>query len=71
MLNTKDIYVSLLKGAIFGIIIADVCSTVGYNTQGGAKNVGESTTKSAILCTVYLLVADLIIGFLFYGASIG
>ena len=66
MLNTKDIYVSLLKGFLFGAIISTVCATVGYNTIGGAKNVGESTTKSAILCTIYLLFADLLIGFLFY-----
>ena len=66
MLVMKDIYVSLLKGLIFGGLIALVCSTVGYNTKGGAKDVGESTTKSAILCTVYILVADLIIGILFY-----
>ena len=66
MLVMKDIYVSLLKGTIFGGLIALVCSTTGYNTHGGAKNVGESTTKSAILCTIYILVADLIIDILFY-----
>ena len=66
MLVMKDIYISLLKGLIFGAIIALVCSTAGYNTRGGAKNVGESTTKSAILCTVYILVADLIVDILFY-----
>lgn len=66
MLVMKDIWVSLLKGLIFGGIVALVCSTVGYNTKGGAKNVGDSTTKSAILSTVYILVADLIIGILFY-----
>ena len=66
MLVMKDIWVSLLKGLIFGAIVALVCSTVGYNTKGGAKDVGEATTKSAILCTVYILVADLIIGVLFY-----
>ena len=69
MLNTKDIYVSLLKGLLFGGIISTVCATVGYNTVGGAKNVGESTTKSAILCTLYLLFADLLIGFLFYASN--
>ena len=69
MLNTKDIYVSLLKGLLFGSIISTVCATVGYNTVGGAKNVGESTTKSAILCTLYLLFADLLIGFLFYASN--
>lgn len=66
MLVLKDVYISLLKGIIFGGIIALVCATVGYNTRGGAKNVGESTTKSAIVCTVYVLVADLILGVLFY-----
>ena len=66
MLVMKDIWISLLKGIVFGIIIALVCSTMGFNTRGGAKNVGLSTTKSAILCTVYILVADLIIGVLFY-----
>lgn len=66
MLVMKDVYVSLLKGLIFGALIALVCATVGYNTRGGAKNVGESTTKSAILCTIYILCADLIIGLLFY-----
>lgn len=66
MLQLKDINVSLLKGVIFGALIAVVCATVGYNTKGGAKNVGLSTTKASILCCVYILVADLIIDILFY-----
>ena len=66
MLVVKDINISLLKGLIFGSLIALVCATMGYNTRGGAKNVGESTTKSAIASTVYILVADLIIDVLFY-----
>ncbi len=69
MLTMKDLFVSILKGGIFGGIIAIVCSTVGYNTTGGAKGVGESTTKSAILCTMFLLLADLLVGFLFYMAG--
>ena len=69
MFNAKDIYISLLKGFLFGGIIATVCATVGYETEGGAKNVGDSTTRSAILCTVYLLLADLLVGFLFYTSN--
>ena len=69
MFNTKDIYISVFKGFIFGAIISTVCATVGYNTTGGAKHVGDSTTKSAILCTIYLLLADLLIGFLFYTSN--
>ena len=65
-INLKDIYVSILKGFIFGIIISTVCATQGYNTEGGAKNVGISTTEAAIKATVILLTADLIIALLFY-----
>lgn len=65
-LSTKDIYISLLKAFIFGILIALVCATQGYETHGGAKDVGESTTKAAVLSTVYMLLADFIINLIFY-----
>ena len=67
-LNTRDIYISIFKGFIFGILIPLVCATQGYKTEGGAKGVGISTTKAAILSTVFLLMADLLITFLFYVA---
>ncbi len=67
-LNTRDIYISIFKGFLFGIIIPLVCATQGYETTGGAKGVGISTTKAAILSTVYLLMADLLVTFLFYVA---
>lgn len=65
-LSTKDIYISLLKAFIFGVLIALICATQGYETHGGAKDVGESTTKAAVLSTVYMLLADFIINLVFY-----
>lgn len=65
-LKPKDIYISLFKGCVFGVLISLVCATQGYLTYGGAKDVGVSTTKAAIKSTIYLLVADLIINFIFY-----
>ena len=65
-LKPKDIYISLFKGCVFGIMIALVCATQGYLTHGGAKDVGISTTKAAIKSTIYLLITDLIINFIFY-----
>ena len=65
-LNAKDIYISILKAFVFGILIALVCATQGYETKGGAKDVGESTTKAAVLSTVYMLSADFIINLIFY-----
>ena len=63
---TKDIYISLLKAFVFGILIALVCATQGYETTGGAKDVGISTTKAAVLSTVYMLMADFVINIIFY-----
>lgn len=65
-LKPKDIYISLFKGIVFGILISLVCATQGYLTKGGAKDVGISTTQAAIKSTIYLLFADLIINFIFY-----
>lgn len=65
-LTTRDLYISLFKGMIFGIIISLVCATQGYTTKGGAKEVGESTTQAAIISTVYLLIADFAINLVFY-----
>lgn len=65
-LSTRDIYISLLKGALFGGLIALVCATQGYETKGGAKEVGVSTTQAAILSTIYILVTDFLVNFMFY-----
>ena len=65
-ISTKDIYISLLKAAIFGGLISLVCATQGYSTKGGAKEVGTSTTQAAILSTIYMLVADFLINLVFY-----
>lgn len=65
-LNTRDIYISLLKAFIFGVLIALVCATQGYSTTGGAKEVGYSTTQAAIKSTIYMLIADFIINLVYY-----
>lgn len=65
-MSTKDIYISLLKACIFGALIALVCATKGYQTRGGAKEVGISTTQAAILSTIYMLIADFLINLVFY-----
>ncbi|MCQ2790112.1 MAG: ABC transporter permease [bacterium] len=65
-LNTRDIYISLFKGFLFGVVIALVCATQGYSTKGGAKDVGISTTQAAIKSTIYMLITDFIINIVFY-----
>ncbi len=65
-MSTRDIYISLLKGSIFGALISLVCATQGYETRGGAKEVGISTTQAAILSTIYMLITDFLVNLVFY-----
>lgn len=65
-LATRDLYISLFKASVFGALVALVCATQGYDTKGGAKEVGISTTQAAILSTVYMLIADFLINLVFY-----
>ena len=65
-MSTRDIYISLFKGAILGGLMTLVCATQGYRTSGGAKEVGISTTQAAIKSTIYMLIADFLIDLLFY-----
>lgn len=65
-LRLRDVYISILKAFVFGIIIALVCATQGYTTKGGAKEVGVSTTQAAIKSTIYMLIADFAINLIYY-----
>lgn len=64
--ETYDIYTSLIKAMIFGILIAIICSTIGLLTHGGAKEVGKATTKAAIWTASSLIIVDLILTWIFY-----
>ena len=61
----KDICASLVKGAVFGGIIAVVCSTIGYETRGGALDVGKSTTKGVVWSITIAAIFDYIISAIF------
>ncbi|OGI23422.1 MAG: hypothetical protein A2287_02505 [Candidatus Melainabacteria bacterium RIFOXYA12_FULL_32_12] len=66
-LGIYDIKVSLVKAAIFGLLITLICSTHGLLTKGGAKEVGIATTKAAIWTALTILVFDYFLTWIFYG----
>ena len=65
-LKLRDVYISLFKAVVFGVLISLVCATQGYMTSGGAKEVGVSTTQAAIKSTIYMLIADFVINLIYY-----
>lgn len=66
-LNPHDIYVSIIKAAVFGLLITLICSTHGLLTKGGAKEVGIATTRAAIWTALAILIFDYLLTWIFYG----
>jgi len=65
--TTYDIKISLVKAAVFGLLIILVCASHGMATKGGAREVGITTTKAAIGTALALLVFDYFLTWIFYG----
>ena len=57
-LNYKEIFKGLMKAMVFGGIIAHVGCYVGFKTKGGARGIGESTTRSVVLSFLLIMVAN-------------
>ncbi|PLY00258.1 MAG: hypothetical protein C0624_12430 [Desulfuromonas sp.] len=57
-LEAVDIYKGLVKSFFFGGIIAHVGCYIGFKTRGGARGIGESTTRSVVLSFLLIMVAN-------------
>lgn len=62
-----DLWSGLFKGAVFGFLIALICTSRGYRARGGARGVGEATTAAVVVSNVVTLVADYLITAFFFG----
>lgn len=57
-LEWADLYKGLVKSFFFGGIIALVGCYVGFKTTGGARGIGESTTRSVVMSFLLIMVAN-------------
>ncbi len=57
-LKPSEIVIGLTKSFVFGGIISLISCYVGFNTSGGARGIGISTTRSVVLSFMLILVAD-------------
>ncbi|MGA7159154.1 MAG: ABC transporter permease [Acidobacteriaceae bacterium] len=49
------------KTAVFGLIIGTVSSYFGYTTNEGAQGVGKAATKSVVVSSLLIILADVIL----------
>jgi len=57
----NDFFPTTFKTAIFGFIIGSVSSFQGMRTQGGTEGVGRSATSSVVLCSLFIILADVLL----------
>lgn len=57
-LKFKEVGAGLIKALVFGGIIAHVACFIGFKTSGGARGIGQSTTRAVVLSFMMILVAD-------------
>lgn len=48
----------LLKGEIFGVSVVLICASIGLNTTGGPRQIGEAVTKAVVASIIYILITD-------------
>ena len=66
-MDPQDVMHGLYKAVVFGAIVSLITTWRGYSAFGGAKGVGEGTTRGVVASSIAVLVADYVITFLSVG----
>ncbi len=69
LLEPADLFGGLLKGALFGIIIAVTACSEGFHAETGARGVGSATTQAVIWGNMLILVFNYIMSAFLFGGS--
>jgi phospholipid/cholesterol/gamma-HCH transport system permease protein len=59
--NEFYVFYGIIKMAVFSIIITTIPAFYGYYASGGSLGVGQSSTRSIVASSVFILVFDLIL----------
>ncbi len=66
IVGPDDITEGLVKAAVFGLVVMLIACYRGYYASGGAKGVGQATTKAMVTSAVSVFVLDYLLGLLFH-----
>lgn len=58
VLVPSDFYMGIVKSIVFGFLICAIACSQGFHAAGGAKGVGEATTRAVVQGAVALLIAN-------------
>jgi phospholipid/cholesterol/gamma-HCH transport system permease protein len=67
-LETWDVLSGLIKGAVFGCIVATMGCYHGMSSERGARGVGRATTKAVVSASILILAANYLLTEVFFSA---
>jgi phospholipid/cholesterol/gamma-HCH transport system permease protein len=53
-----NVFIALIKATVFGFLISTISAYQGYNTRGGALEVGQASTSAVTNSCIAVLIAD-------------
>jgi phospholipid/cholesterol/gamma-HCH transport system permease protein len=59
--NGYNVWFALVKSYTFAFIISSIPAYFGYNVQGGALEIGRSSTKAVVISCIMILLADYVL----------
>ncbi len=59
--SNYDVIYALIKTVVFAFIITTVSGFQGYYTEGGALEVGKSSTKAVVNSSIVIIIANLVL----------
>lgn len=57
----KDLFMGVIKAAVFGFLVSAISCRHGYLARGGAKGVGLATTRAVVETCVAILVVNYVL----------
>jgi phospholipid/cholesterol/gamma-HCH transport system permease protein len=67
LVGMDDIFHGIWKAVIFGALVAIITTWRGYSATGGARGVGEGTTRAVVASSIAILLADYAATVIFVG----
>lgn len=61
IIDTDDLMMGVQKAMLFGFVFASIGCYEGFNAKGGAKGVGQATTRAVVNTYVAILILDFFI----------
>lgn len=66
-IEIRDVFIMMLKAAIFGILISIIATSTGLVVKEGAEAVGNAATKTIVWSIILIFTFNYIITSLFFG----